>query len=132
MLIAYGHHATWMMLLFPLLLIIESILIQGFSLIIATWNVFYRDVNQITGVILTLLFWITPIFYKSQETQQKYQFLFNINPVAILIKSYRDVMFFSKAPDFGPLLYAIGFSLAIGAVGFVIYNRELHDVVDNL
>ena len=90
---------------------------------IATWNVFYRDVQQIVGVLLTLLFWITPVFYKSRTVDQKYQFLFDYNPIAVLIYGYREILFYARSPEWGPMIYAIAVSLAIGALGYFAYAR---------
>jgi lipopolysaccharide transport system permease protein len=130
MLLVYGHHPGWPMLLFPVLLIVQTILIQGASLLIATWNVFYRDVQQIVGVMMTLLFWVTPVFYKSQAFDQRYQWVFDWNPMAVLIKAYRDIFYYSKFPEAGPFFYALAAALGMGIVGFVVYNRQLDNVID--
>ncbi len=132
MLLVYGHYPGWSLVLFPFLLFIQSILILGISLMIATWNVFYRDVEKITGVVLTLLFWITPVFYKSHAVDQKYQFLFDANPMAVLIKSYRDIMFYSRIPEWDELLIATVVCLAAGFLGYLFYRRQLPDVIDAL
>lgn len=132
MLFAYGHHMGWSLILLPFLILTEGVLIQGLSLMIATWNVFYRDVQQIIGVLLTLLFWITPVFYKSKTVDQKYQFLFDYNPIAVLIHAYRDVIFYAKTPEWGPFIYAALISFAICGLGYFAYSRQLHHVVDAL
>jgi ABC-type polysaccharide/polyol phosphate export permease len=131
-LLAYGHSLGWTILLFPLLLLVQSILIQGLSLMIATWNVFYRDIQQIVGVLVGLLFWITPVFYRASSADSKYQFLFNINPIAVLIKSYRDILFYSQLPQWGEITYAAAFSAVIWSLGYFVYSRQLHKVVDAL
>jgi len=132
MLLAYGHHLSWTVFLFPFFILVQSILILGLSLMIATWNVFYRDVQQITGVALTLLFWITPVFYVSHAVDQRYQFLFDANPMAALIKGYRDILFYSHPPEWSSLLIATVVSLVIGSLGYFIYRRQLSSVIDTL
>ncbi|MCI0602087.1 ABC transporter permease [bacterium] len=132
MLFLYGHHVSWTVMLFPLLILVESTLIFGLGLMIASWNVFYRDVQQITSVLLTLMFWITPVFYRPHAVDQKYQFLFEINPMSVLVKSYRDILFYSRPPDWGPFLYTVVFSLVIAILGYTIYVRQLDDVFDAL
>jgi lipopolysaccharide transport system permease protein len=132
MLLIYGHPIGWTVVFFPMFLFVQIILIQGISMMIATWNVFYRDVQQITGIFLTLLFWITPVFYKSHAVDQGFQFLFDLNPMAVLIKGYRDIMFYSQPPEWGRFLYASFISLAIAAIGYWAYRKQLHDVIDYL
>jgi lipopolysaccharide transport system permease protein len=131
-LLAYGHTLSATILLLPLFLVIQSILIQGLSLMIATWNVFYRDIQQIVGVLLGLLFWITPVFYRSTSASSKYQFLFDFNPIAVLIKGYRDILFYSKTPEWGGLLFAAIVSAAVWILGYIVYSRQLHKVIDAL
>jgi len=113
-------------------LLLQSILIQGLSLIIATWNVFYRDIQQIVGVLLGLLFWMTPVFYRANSADSKYQFLFDVNPIAVLIKSYRDILFYSQVPEWGSILYAAIFSFIVWILGYFVYSRQLHKVIDAL
>jgi lipopolysaccharide transport system permease protein len=132
MLFIYGHKLAWAMLLFPIFLLVESILIQGLALMIASWNVFYRDVQQITSIVVSLLFWITPVFYRAHAVDQKYQFLFDINPMAALIKGYRDILFYSKAPEWGPFFYALIFSVVVAIAGYFVYNRKLDEIFDAL
>jgi lipopolysaccharide transport system permease protein len=131
-LLAYGHSLGAPVLMLPLLLIIQSILIQGLSLIIATWNVFYRDIQQIVAVLIGLLFWITPVFYRSNSASSKYQFLFDFNPIAVLIKGYRDILFYSKMPEWGGLLFAAVVSVIVWILGYFVYSRQLHEVIDAL
>ena len=50
----HGRTLTVAALVFPLLLLIQSSLIIGLGLMIATLNVFYRDVQHLTGVALLL------------------------------------------------------------------------------
>ena len=47
LLIIYGRGPTTLLLIFPLLICIQTILIVGLGLIIATANVFYRDVQHL-------------------------------------------------------------------------------------
>ena len=83
-------------------------------------------------MILTLLFWVTPVFYKSRTVDQRYQFLFDFNPVAVLIHGYRDVLFYAQVPELWGFLYAIAISILIGVLGYLAYIRHLHNVVDAL
>ncbi len=132
MLLAYGHRLGWPVLYFPVFLLLESILIVGLSLVIATWNVFYRDIQQITSMLLSILFWLTPVFYRSHTVDQEYQFLFDVNPMAVLIQGYRDILFYSQPPDWTGLVRAAVVSLAIGILGYAVYRRQLHNVFDAL
>ena len=81
----YGHSSSWNAFYLPLIIIVQAILITGFSMLIVTRNVFYRDVQQIVNVLVMLLFYITPVFYRAYAVDERYQFLFVINPIAVLV-----------------------------------------------
>ncbi len=132
MLFVYGHKIGITIVFLPLLLVIQSLLIEGLSFMIATWNVFYRDVQQIVGVFLTLMFWITPVFYKSRAVDPRYQFLFDVNPVAVLIKGYREVLFYSESPAWGGIIYSTIVSIVLAYIGYQVYQRKIHKVIDAL
>jgi lipopolysaccharide transport system permease protein len=129
---AYGHSLSWTTLYFPLLILVQGILITGLSMMIATWNVFYRDVQQIVNVLVMLLFYITPVFYRAHAVDPGYQFLFVVNPIAVLVRTNRDALFYSSPPQWGPLLYTVIVSLAIALLGYQIYKQKIHAVMDAL
>ncbi len=61
---------------------------------------------------------------------ERYQFLFSWNPMAVLIQSYRAVLFQGTKPEIGPLLYALAVSAALCGIGFDLYHRQMPTVVD--
>ncbi len=131
-LVVYGRPLTPALFLLPLLLLIEGILIAGLSLIIATWNVFYRDVQHIVLVVLMLLFYLTPVFYRPQAVAAQYQIMYQVNPIAVLIKSYRTIFFEGAYPTWSSLLFTALASIAVYAVGYITYSRQQHDIIDNI
>ncbi len=131
-LIIYQREITWYLMFFPLLILIQCILIIGLSLFIATLNVFYRDVQHVAGLAVMLLFYVTPIFFQTQAIGEKYKILFKLNPVAALIQGYQAVLFHGKAPDWGSLLIAGMSSIAVCIAGYVIYQRKLHNIFDTV
>ena len=130
--LAYKHSFSWVLLFLPLLLLVQGLLITGLSMMIATWNVFYRDVQQIVNVLVMLLFYITPVFYRARAVDESYQVLFTINPIAVLVQSNRDVLFNSRAPEWGSFLYALIVSLAICYLGYHAYRHKIDSVMDAL
>ncbi len=126
----YGLGLHWSWLFLPLLILIQGLLIIGLSMIIAIWNVFFRDVAHLVSVALMLLFYATPVFYRLKAVAERYQFLFSWNPMAVLIQSYRAVLFQGTKPEIGPLLYALAVSAALCGIGFGLYHRQMPTVVD--
>lgn len=128
----YGLTLTPALLLLPLLLLIQGVLTVGLSLIVATLNVFYRDVQHIVGVLLLLLFYLTPVFYRPQSVVEKYHIIYTLNPITVLIQSYRTIFFYGVAPSWISLLFAGVSALLICAGGYLLYARHQHDIFDLL
>jgi lipopolysaccharide transport system permease protein len=88
------------MLLLPLLLVVNLALATGLGLLISALNTFYEDVKYITGVVLYLLFFLSPIMYFSENVWHTAQItgqgwiytLYHLNPVAMLVSAYRQVL----------------------------------------
>jgi ABC-type polysaccharide/polyol phosphate export permease len=128
----YGLAVTPALLLMPVLLVIQGALTVGLSLVVATLNVFYRDVQHIVGVVLLLLFYLTPVFYRSQSVVDKYHIIYTLNPITVLIQSYRTIFFYGVAPSWISLLFASVSALLICAGGYLVYSRHQHDIFDLL
>jgi ABC-type polysaccharide/polyol phosphate export permease len=127
-----GRAITWTVLLLPFIMLIQGILIVGLSLFIATWNVFYHDVQQITGVAIMLLFYLTPVFYSLESVSREYRIAFTLNPMAALIQSYRAILYEGTVPDWNGLLVASTIAVAAFGIGYLSYRREIQEVYDFL
>jgi ABC-type polysaccharide/polyol phosphate export permease len=116
-------------LAFALLLVFQGILTMGLSFMIATWNVFYRDIAQLVGIVLSLLFFLTPIFYRPLVTGT-YRTVLELNPMVPLINSYRAILFEGTNPDLRSVTFICVISLVVCGVGYITYRRLLPDVMD--
>jgi len=54
-------------LFLPVYLLVLMMFTLGLSWLVASLNVFVRDVSQVLSVILTFWFWFTPIFYTAER-----------------------------------------------------------------
>jgi ABC-type polysaccharide/polyol phosphate export permease len=55
-----------------------------------------------------------------------------LNPVAVLVQGYRQVLFYGQTPDWGSLLFAGGIGCLLFGLGYFIYNRQLSKVFDTI
>jgi ABC-type polysaccharide/polyol phosphate export permease len=132
MLALHGRPPTAAVLAFPLLVLIQGVLLVGLGLATATMNVFYRDVAHLTNVALSLLFYLLPIFYRPLNLGTVYSGLLLWNPIASLIQAYRDIFFYQRAPDGPSLVFCAAASLIVAAAGYGIYRRQRPHVMDAL
>jgi len=128
----YHRGLTVYVLFYPFLVIIQGVFIVALSLMIATLNVFYRDVQYMANLGVMLLFYLTPVFYEQHVFGQKYWYVYAFNPMAVLTEGYRSIFFHGVPPNGTALLLAGGMALLLLVLGRWTYNRYLHDVIDAL
>jgi len=126
----YHRPLTAALIAFPLVVLVQGALALGLGLMVATLNVFYRDVQHIVGVLLALLFYLTPVFYRSEEALERFALVFALNPLTALVESYRAIFFYGTFPAGGPLLFAAAVSVILCILGFRVQARWQHEMVD--
>jgi lipopolysaccharide transport system permease protein len=88
----------------PAIIAVQFVATLTLSYPLAALQVSFRDIQHILNVILGLMFYFTPIVYALSSVPEKYTWLFAVNPMAILINSYRDVLINGTQPQWAPLL----------------------------
>lgn len=127
-----GHAPTVAILWLPVLTAATTALALGFGLLLGIVNVFVRDVGAAIGVVLQLLFWLTPVVYMPDVVPGAFQSVLALNPVYGLVKGYQDVILFGLAPDFAALVLPVVLALATLAVSLFLFRRAAPDLVDEL
>ncbi len=122
----------WAILL-PLMILIQFIFTLGVSFVVATANVFYRDVQMIMEVVLLAGFFLTPVFYSLDILPHSYMLFgvnldvwrltYYLNPMASIIANYRVILFDGVSPAFDFLSRTFVTSLFFLVVGLVIFYR---------
>ncbi len=101
----------------PLLLLLQGILLLGLGYFLSALTVHFRDVKDLLGTALAMLFFATPILYDLQTVKpESLASLLAWNPLAILFTAWRDAFFFGK---FLPLLAWVKLAAFSGAAFFL-------------
>lgn len=102
--------------------------VTSITLILATLNVFYRDVNFVIGFILSLLFFLTPVFYPRDYVPENLQWIIHFNPFVYLIEPFRSLFL---APSWGEffswLLRGFGVSLGFALLAVFVWKRRRNE-----
>ena len=116
-----GPGMNWLITI-PILIIIQFIATIGICLVISMVNAYFRDMEYIVGVVITLLFWMTPIVYPLKMVPEAYRFYLAINPLTYLITAWRD-LFMSNYIDWGSIGISSGSSLIFVLLGIIVFKR---------
>ena len=99
------------------------ILSLAFSLILSNIYIYAKDVSQLWQVFSTLLFFLSPIFYKLTLFKQALPTFEYLNPIAGIIINARKVMMDGTEPDFELMLFDFGYALLFLFIGLILLNR---------
>jgi lipopolysaccharide transport system permease protein/teichoic acid transport system permease protein len=122
---AAGYPPGWHWLQLPYYLLASLIMLAGWGWLLGGLTVFVRDIGMATQVGLTLLFWLTPVFWAPELVPAAFRPLIWANPLYFLIHGYRSTLldgsWFFEMP--GLNLYAWGVSGLIFVVGAWVFQR---------
>jgi lipopolysaccharide transport system permease protein len=116
-----GPGVSWLFAI-PLLIIIQFVATTGICLATSMMNAHFRDMEYIIGVVISLLFWMTPIVYPLEMVPEAYRVYFLFNPFAYLIPAWREV-FMSNIIDWGSIGISFGSSLVFFLLGILVFKR---------
>lgn len=123
-------HPTWIFGL-PLLLLITEIITYGLALMVSSLNTIFRDMERIVGLLLTMLFYLTPILYPSRTVPEDYKIFFELNPMANLINMWRDLFMegIFNWVEFQSIALFSMICLLIGIASFKLLNKRFAEVL---
>lgn len=109
------------LLFFPLFFV-QIILIAGISLCLSAFNLFYRDIQYLTNLVLMIWMYITPVVYPLALVPKEFLQLYKLNPMVGIIEGYRAVLFGERF-DLDSFLWSAIVSVILFVVGFLIFKR---------
>ncbi|MBI4454426.1 MAG: ABC transporter permease [Acidobacteria bacterium] len=122
LLLSYHNASLSLFWLVPAIAL-QMLVTVGAGLLVASSNVFVRDIHQLLGVGLPFLFWATPIVYPPASVPARYQWISAANPLTHLVALYRAALLGGQAPETAALLYLSLFCAATFAAGWALLCR---------
>ncbi len=120
--IVNNNYPTLLWVFIPILFIITALFIYSTALILASTNLFFRDIERLVALFLTFIFYLTPIIYPKYLIPEKYKLLLCINPFAVVVLNWQNI-FFYKQFDIKYLFIATLYSFLLFKVSNIIYNK---------
>lgn len=108
----------------PALLVVQGMMTFGLGLVVATGNLFFRDLERLVTLAMHLLFYMTPIIYTVDKIPAEYTWILYANPFAAMIQCWQGLFYDGavSAVSFGvALTWATGFL----ALGLLTYGRSV-------
>lgn len=116
---------------FPILLI-QIVFSVGLAMIVATLNVFFRDVGQFFSILLQFWFWFTPIVYPVSILPPEVRSYIDWNPMTPIISSYQNILVNGMWPYWESLTYPAVLAAAFCILGMRLFRKHAGEMVDEL
>jgi lipopolysaccharide transport system permease protein len=114
----------------PALLVPQVLFTLGVCWFLAALGVYVRDLGQISGFLLTLWFFLTPICYPEASLPAGAMGLLSKNPLFVLVRGYRAILLEGQAPALAPLMKLWLVALAVFVLGHAWFYKLRKTFVD--
>jgi len=106
----------------PILILIQFAIVYGLVLVISVANAYFRDLEYLINVLISLLFWMTPIVYPLEAVPEAYQGILVMNPVTYLIQAWRD-LFFNNTLNWNNISISLVTAAIVLIAGLLIFKK---------
>jgi lipopolysaccharide transport system permease protein len=123
---------AWTAVGFPLLLLLFLPMVAGITWLLSAVGVYFRDAQQIVGVMTMALVFLSPIFYSREALPEQYRWMLSINPLTFIVESSRGMILWSQVPTLQSVLAYAAVSLSVAWMGWVAFQTTRKGFADVL
>lgn len=107
----------------PMVLVVQFLLVSALAILFASVGPLVPDIRIVLDNVVRLWFFLSGVFYDLDRFSPEAQYYLRMNPMAVLLESYRDILLHGRWPDFVRLGWFSLLSLVILAIGIGIVRR---------
>ncbi len=128
-----GGHVSWLGLLsLPAIVILQAGIVAGLALPAAALCTVFRDLRQLLGTAVRMLFFLTPIVYPLERVPESLRLGATLNPLHWLIDAYRSVFTLGEAPAPATWCVLVASAVASLAVGALVFEALRERAMEEL
>jgi ABC-2 type transport system permease protein len=123
-LVITGHPLTPALLFLPVAILLAAVFTLGAGLLLSPLSIFFNDIVEMITVILSVLMYLTPIFYPKEIVPQKMRWIVRFNPVRSILEVFRDPIYYGKVPPLSHLTVSFLIALIALLVGAWAFRKS--------
>ena len=120
----YPIKGLWVL---PFAIVAQLVLQSGVAFFLAALYVFFRDVIQVLGFFLTIVFYLSPILY---PVEGRFAELFFWNPLTALFGLFRTAILAKPLPDARSIVFLLAVTAGILFAGLTVFRRAQRNFAD--
>lgn len=121
-----------MIVFLPVYMVLVGMLAVGLGWIVSGLHVYLRDTAQVMTVVMTLWFWITPIFISEEQIPERFRFLIAINPLSFVVNAYRARLLSTQWPSVRELAIISAYAVTMFVIGGLFFRQLKRGFADVL
>lgn len=119
-----GHPIRPGILFLPVAILLAALFTLGAGLLLSPLAVFFHDILEMVGVLLTLFMYLTPLFYPMSIVPERYLWAVRFNPIRSILEVFRDPIYYGKIPPMSHLTVALTLTVLALLVGGVAFRKS--------
>jgi lipopolysaccharide transport system permease protein len=128
-----GEGISRTVFILPCVVLPMALLASGVSFVLAALGTYFRDIRPIVqGVMLQVLFFMTPIFYPMERVPAWLREYLSLNPLASLVEQSRLVLVQGETPAWRSLALVTLIALVVFQLGYAFFMRAKRGFADVL
>jgi lipopolysaccharide transport system permease protein len=127
-----GHApaATWLLL--PAVGVLWQAFGFGLALLFGAFNVFFRDLAQVLGVVLQIWMWSLPVVYLEEVLPDAYRATLPFNPAYPFLVTLREVFLYDSTPAWWMWVAMAAWAIVAISVGHFAIRALRADIRDQV
>lgn len=121
---------SWCWIEVPFILILMMLFGFGLAMLLATANVFLKDIAQVVNVLLMIWMWVTPIVYVKTILPEEFYKLIEINPIYPFIYSLQQIIVFGEQVQAESILKMIVIAGISIIIGYIFTKKNISEIRD--
>lgn len=130
--IIVSNRLHWTILFTPLVMLLQILLSIGVNWLWSSFSIYIPDLRQVTNILTLIIMFLTPIFYPEEIIPHKATIIIKLNPLAHIIKMYRQIFLDGTLPSLPEYLITGLFCLLTFLLGYKWFMRTKNSIPDFL
>lgn len=120
----FGIRIDYTITLLIIPLSIQIILVSGLAMLMSVLGVYFRDLRNITHLLMRILLYLTPVLYSIERIPERVRDIFLLNPLASLYVTYRAIIMHETAINPKLIMISCGEAIVIFLLGYLLFVRH--------
>lgn len=128
----FGAHLSWTLIFAPLVIFAVGAFGYAIVLSLAPLNAVYRDIGIVMPFVIQIAMYLSPIVYPASLVPEKIRWLYELNPVAVMVSAMRWAVLGTNAPSLSGIVTFVVATVLLFWGGLRTFRRMEANLVDRI